>query len=64
MVGCVKMHGIIKDRTQAKGIICMHSVQWPETVCTTARLRGQGMVTSSMHMLELPSVFYAILWVI
>ena len=25
--------GVIKAGVQAEGIICMHSVQWPESVC-------------------------------
>ena len=40
MVGYIKMPGVIKAGVQAEGIICMHSVQWPESVRTTARLRG------------------------
>ena len=38
--GCIKMPGGIEDGVQAKGIICMYSVQWPESVCTAARPRG------------------------
>ena len=35
----------------------MHALGVMANLCATARLRGQGMLTSAMDMLELPSLF-------
>ena len=48
---------VIEERTKAECVVCMHSVQWPKSVCLGSRLRSQGMVSCSMHMLQLPTSF-------
>ena len=52
-----KVSWVIKDRTKAKCIVSMYPMQWPESMCFGTGLRGKGMETSSMYMLQLPSVF-------